>query len=379
MHYRIDDFLEHSLEKAGSLLGKKVILRLDINVPLGDNGRVDPGEDWRILRSLPTIEYLQSRGASIVILAHTGEDSLKPMFEYLSQHMTLGFAYLDEHLASRVADLAQGAVLLVENVRCFEDEEMDRIDFLLPLIQVCDLFVNDAFSVSHRRHASIHAITKELPSYFGLQFIKEVSTLATLVDPQDKKLCLVLGGAKFDTKLRLLEKMLPKIHFALIGGAAANVFLKARGFNVGKSYCDESVDVRSMLENEKIILPIDCIDQEGDIISIDAVRDEDMILDIGPETEALFSSIIHDVDIVLWNGPLGKYEDGYIAGSLAVAQAMQDAPALSIVGGGDTLASFSEEVYDFDFVSTGGGALLDFLIDGTLPGIEAIVQKKETA
>lgn len=372
---------ERSIKHHHNLLGKKILLRLDINVPLGENNKVDEGEDWRIQRSLETLNFLVEQKACVVVLAHAGHDgatTLKPMVDYLSRFVTLGFGNInDDTILERINGMPHGSVIVMENLRAFPGEEANQIDFLTHLVNVSDMYVNDAFSVSHRNHASVSQITKHLPSYFGLQFVKEIEELSKILDHNDKKMTLVLGGAKFGTKLRLLEKMLPQIQFALIGGAAANVFLQARGFNIGNSYVDDNVDVSSMRDNEKIILPIDCVDQEGDVVSIDEIRDNDSILDIGHETEQLFESIIDDSDIVLWNGPMGKYEDGYISGSVAIADAIGRSRSYSVTGGGDTATVIIEHHNEdaFDFISTGGGAMLDFLVDGTLIGIKAILEK----
>ncbi len=380
----LEQVQHHALTKVSDLAGKCVLLRIDVNVSLGDNNTVDPGEDWRIIKALPTISYLVNAGARVVLLGHIGrnpDETLKPVFEYLSQTLTLGFMNWEDPqmMQDRIANMSHGSVLMIENVRQHSEEKDNMLGFLEPLIAVADCYVNDAFSVSHRKHASVHAITKVLPSYFGLQFINEVEHLSQIIENEEgQKITLLLGGAKFGTKLTLLEKFLPHINFALVGGALANVFLRERGFTIGASFADDSVDISHMVDNEKIILPIDCVDQEGDLISIDSVRDEDMILDIGHETEQLFESIIDASDIVLWNGPMGKYEDGYVSGSVAMADAIARSQSLSMTGGGDTATVILEQdlADSFNFISTGGGAMLDFLVDGTLLAIEVITEKE---
>jgi 3-phosphoglycerate kinase len=368
------------LAEKEDLKGKRVLLRIDVNTSLGDNGSVDPGEDWRIIKSYRTIKLLQEQGACTVLLSHIGRDpeqSLKPVFDYMSQELDMGFmpSHDTELIINTIENMQHGSVLMLENVRQHEGEKNNDASYLKPLVDLCDLYVNDAFSVSHREHASVHAITEHLPSCFGLQFVDEVTYLSE-VTGREGVTTLILGGAKFGTKLSLLEKMLPHLEYVLMGGALANVFLRERGFDIGDSFADD-VDISSMVENEKIILPIDCVDQDGDLLRIDEVKDQDMILDIGQETEKLFEDIIAHSDVVLWNGPMGKYEDGFVSGSVALAKSISHGHAFSITGGGDTATVIQEEglAESFDFISTGGGAMLDFLVDGTLPCIDVVLKK----
>jgi phosphoglycerate kinase len=205
----------------------------------------------------------------------------------------------------------------------------------------------------------------------------EITHLNEFMTHREGTKTLVLGGAKFGTKLPLLEKMLPDLQFVLMGGALANVFLKARGYAIGKSFYDD-VDVSSMIDNKKIILPIDYIDEHGDVADILDVGDDNMILDVGPATSEIFEQIIDNSSAVMWNGPLGKYEDGYTESSLRIADSISHSDAFSVTGGGDTSTVILENnlADNFSFISTGGGAMLDFLVDGTLPGIEAILEQK---
>ena len=368
------------LSKKESLKGKKVILRIDVNTSLGENGTVDPGEDWRIVKSYQTINFLVEQGASVILLSHIGRDpqeSLKPVFEFMSQEIHLGFvpSYDYKLIEDMIGTMQHGSVLMLENVRSQAGEQENDPQYLAPIVKLCDLYVNDAFSVSHREHASVHAITTMLPSYFGLQFVDEVSYLSESLSREGTK-TLILGGAKFGTKLKLLEKMLPQLSHVLMGGALANVFLRERGFEIGASFADD-VDVSAMITNDKIILPIDCVDQDGDLMHIDQVKEDDQILDIGHETEALFEQVIAHSDVVLWNGPMGKYEDGYTSGSVSIAKSLSHSNAFSVTGGGDTATVILEEGVEdsFDFISTGGGAMLDFLVDGSLAGIDVILNR----
>jgi len=292
----------------------------------------------------------------------------------------LGFLprYDRDLIENTVLHMQHGSVVMMENLRQHDGEKNNDTTFLDDLVSMCDIYVNDAFSVSHRAHASVHAITSKLPSYFGLQFCDEVNFIHKALVNKQTNTVLVLGGAKFGTKLNLLEKLLPHINYALIGGALANVFLQQRGINIGQSYVD-TVDVSEMLENEKIVLPIDAVDQHGDVVPIHRVGDEGIILDIGPETEQLFEQIIGHSDTVIWNGPMGKYEDGYVAGSISIANSISHASAFSVTGGGDTATVILEEglADRFDFISTGGGAMLDFMVDGSLPAIDELLRQSK--
>jgi 3-phosphoglycerate kinase len=375
--------LKKSIKNLTDLKGKKILVRIDVNTSLGKNGTVDPGEDWRIIKSYQTIDYLVDQGACVILISHIGRnptDSLKPIYEYMAGHMTLGFLprYDRDLIENTVLHMQHGSVVMMENLRQHDGEKNNDTTFLDDLVSMCDIYVNDAFSVSHRAHASVHAITSKLPSYFGLQFCDEVNFIHKALVNKQTNTVLVLGGAKFGTKLNLLEKLLPHINYALIGGALANVFLQQRGINIGQSYVD-TVDVSEMLENEKIVLPIDAVDQHGDVVPIHRVGDEGIILDIGPETEQLFEQIIGHSDTVIWNGPMGKYEDGYVAGSISIANSISHASAFSVTGGGDTATVILEEglADRFDFISTGGGAMLDFMVDGSLPAIDELLRQSK--
>jgi len=375
---------QQAITTIDNLEGKTVLVRIDVNTSLGENGTVDPGEDWRIIKSYPTIEYLRDKGARVVLISHIGrepDESLKPIYEYMSQHIDMGFMprYNNELIINTINNMQHGSVVMLENVRQHPGELENDSSFLTEIIAVCDYYVNDAFSVSHRKHASVHDITKHIPSYFGLQMIDEIEHLEKVLSNESNNTVLILGGAKFGTKLDLLQQLLPHISYALVGGALANVFLKAQGFEIGTSFADD-VDVSSMLHDEKIILPVDAVDQHGDVVHTDKVGTDNMMLDIGPETEQLFETIIASADTILWNGPMGKYEDGYIAGSVSIADSISHSTAFSVTGGGDTATVILEENLEknFDFISTGGGAMLDFLVKGSLPAIDVIINKNNS-
>lgn len=371
--------VNHSLE------GRVVLLRIDVNVSLNKNGEVDSGENWRIIKAYPTIEFLCKAGAKVLIISHIGrlpEESLRPVYELMKDQIPMTFAtsFDKNTLTDELTKLAPGSALMFENLRAYDGETENNADFLKSLVEASDIYVNDAFSVSHRAHASVHAVTKLLPSYFGLQMIDEVQNLSRALDTEQGNVkTLVMGGAKFGTKLDLLKKLHSSFSYILMGGALANVFLKARGFQIGASFVDESVDITDIQNSEKIIVPIDVVDQHGDVVLVDQVESQDVILDIGHQTEQLFDHIIKASDMIVWNGPMGKYEDGYVSGSQSVSESIGASNSFSVTGGGDTAAVIlqSEQMNNFDFVSTGGGAMLDFLLQGSLPGIDAILETKE--
>ncbi len=327
------------------LYGKKVLLRVDFNVPV-ENGKILG--IYKIKAHKETVDYLISNGAIITLLSHiTAVESFEPLSGQIK--VILG----TENFS------------LQENVRKYKGEEDNNEDFAKELAKSFDIYVNDAFSVSHRNHASIVAITKFLPSYAGLLLIKEIENLdKTIKSPKEGK-TLILGGAKINTKFPVIKNFIDKAETILIGGAIANVFLKAKGIDIKKSLTDDNFleDALDFLKKENIIIPDDYI------IS------NDMILDIGQKTVDKFTKIINESKIVIWNGPLGKTEvPEFSHSSKRVAQAIVDSNAFSIAGGGDTIAFLEKEglINQFNYVSTGGGAMLQFLAGKKLPGLTAL-------
>jgi len=327
-----------SILEAGDLKGKKVLVRVDWNVPIEDGKVVD---DFRIKKSLPTLEYLKGAGAKVVIATHLEPEDTdtKLLQTYVPKGMKL-----------------------LENLRTNPGEESNSKEFAEKLASKINIYVNEAFSVSHRRHASIVGVPLYLPSYIGLQFALEIKELSKAFYPK-KPFLLILGGAKFDTKLPLLKKFIHIADYIFVGGALANNFFKEQGVDIGHSLASEgNFGLKELLNTGKIILPEDTIIKDG------------KILDAGPRTMENLKSIISASKLVLWNGPLGGYENGYKVATLALAKIISESSCESIIGGGDTIASIKElDLFDkFSFVSTGGGAMLDFLATGTLPGIEAL-------
>lgn len=364
-----------SLRELQNFHGKRVLVRVDFNVPVSDGKVVDA---FRIAKSLPTIEYLREGGAKVMLIAHieSEEGTLLPVFDYLRERMSIEFIknFTDAAAGDLLTRLAPAEVALFENIRNFEGEKKNDENFAKQLASWADIYVNDAFSVSHRKHASIVGLPVLLPSYAGFLFEEEVKNLSTAFSPEHP-FVFILGGAKFDTKLPLVEKFLKLADTVYIGGALANDIFKIRGNEIGTSLVSEkAVDLLSISNNPKTFVPVDVRVENKIVKKLSEVTKDDKILDAGPETTKLFAEKLKGAKLVLWNGPLGQYEDGFTNETEALAKLISESGARSIVGGGDTLAAIatlglSEK---FSFLSSGGGAMLDFLANGTLPGIEAL-------
>lgn len=327
------------------LNGKKVLLRVDFNVPVL-NGKIL--DTYRIRAHKETIDYLISRGAVITLLSHiTSVESFEPLADQIKEVLgTKNFS-------------------LLENVRKYNGEETNDEEFAKTLAKPFDIYVNDAFSESHRNYASMVAITGFLPSYGGLLLFKEIENLKKVLELPKEGKTLIIGGAKISTKFPVIKNFLNKAENILIGGAVANVFLKAKGVDIKKSLTDDN-----FLEDAKIILK-----EENVIIPEDYVISDDMILDIGQKTVDKFVKTISESKIVIWNGPLGKTEVEKLSHSTKeIAEVIINSGVFSVVGGGDTIA-FLEKVGlvdRFGYVSTGGGAMLQFLAGNKLPGLEVL-------
>jgi len=339
--------------------GRRVILRASLNVPMED-GVVE--DDFRIKHSLPTINLLRERGAKVIIISHISEgraNSLKPVADYLN--IAFSPKIFGSSVEEKISQMQNGDALVLENLRIDEGEEKNDINFIDKLAKLGDIFVNDDFSASHREHSSIVGLPTVLPSYAGLQFQEELTHLHSAFDPEHPFL-LILGGIKFETKLGVLDKFLEIADKIFIGGALANNFFKGKGIDVGQSAFDGEIDISKYLNNPKIILPVDTIKKDG------------VILDCGKKTIEQLKELITEAKFVLWNGPLGDFEEGYEEGTEDLAKIIARDDGRSIIGGGDTVAAVKKlKLYDkFTFVSTAGGAMLEFLAEGTLPGIEAL-------
>jgi len=366
-----------SIKDAGSLRGVKVFLRVDFNVPIS-GGKVT--DDFRIKKTLPLIHYLREEGAQIIIGSHfEGEGgSLRPVFEYLKTVLPVSF--LADFYPSTPILLSKivqkGDIVFLENLRKYPQEKTNDESFARHLASFADIYVNEAFSAAHRKHASIIGIPKFLPHYAGFVFEDEVHELSKAFQPT-RPFLFVLGGAKFDTKIPLVEKFFRLADKIFIGGALANDFFKAKGFTTGRSLLSPSNTDVTLFMTEKLILPIDVIvkNEKGIMVkSPEAIENDDYIVDVGPLSMDELCAGIHRSSFVLWNGPLGNFEIGFKDATLKIAECIASSNAVSIVGGGDTIASIAElNLFDkFSFISTGGGAMLDFLANETLPGIEVL-------
>ncbi len=364
------------------LKGVKALVRVDFNVPVA-NGVVT--DDFRMRTALPTIDFLTGKGAKVILVSHMeskdgGNPSLEPVVIHLKKlgravSFVKHFKVANEFIENEQKD---GECVLLENLRIFEGEKANDDKFARELASLGDVFVNEAFSACHREHASIVGVPKYLPSYAGLQLEKEVENLSRAFNPTHPFL-LILGGAKFETKLPLLEKFINIADSMFVGGALAHDFFKAKGFNIGKSISfEDRVDLSGYLNNPKVEVPIDVVTDDRETKASDSLNDDDTIADAGTKTAELLKNKVSTAHFILWNGPLGVYEDGFKNATLElakmIAERTESGNATSIVGGGDTIAAIEELNLQnkFTFISTGGGAMLEFLAKGSLPGIEAL-------
>ncbi len=370
----------NKVEDLKNIDGKTVLLRLDLNVPIKDAAVLD---DFRIRASMKTLDYLKKNGAKIIIISHIGEqgnESLSPVADYLK--VKLLPIKIDSQLRDEIANMLVGEAVMLENLRQDPREIVDDQTFAVELASLADIYVNDAFSVCHRRHASIVSLPKILPSYAGFLIQSEVENLSSAFSPEHPFLFIV-GGAKFETKINLVKKFISIADKIFICGALANNIFKTLGYEVGTSLVDsKEIDLNFVLDEKKILFPSDVIVQGGSgntVKKSDQVLKDENILDLGTESLATLRKLISESRFILWNGPVGNFEKGFSSMTNDLAQMIADSGVRSIVGGGDTLAAISGlGIMDkFTFVSSGGGAMLDFLANGTLPGIEALKKSHE--
>lgn len=370
-----------SITEMKNLFGARVLVRLDLNVPMKDGEVEDP---YRIERALPTVNYLLQHGAKVVLMSHMSDaaGSLQPVYEYLKKRIHLTF--VDDVTGAKAREeaekLGNGTALLLQNIRRDAREEANDEGFAKELAALADMYVNDAFPVSHRSHASVVGVSKLLPAYAGFQFTSEVEGLSPALSPESPSLAIV-GGAKLVTKVKLIQTLLNKYDYVFVGGAIVNDFYRAKGYEVGKSLVSGADHAKPMLTNSKIILPDELVvlNPAGSHETLATeVGTEDVIIDISPVAIQKLAPVVAKAKTILWNGPMGNFEKGFRAGTDDLAKLIAGSQARSIVGGGDTLSSIqSLNLMDkFSFVSTAGGAMLDFLANGTLPGIEALKGSK---
>ncbi len=374
-----------TLDDLGDLRGKRVLVRVDFNVPL-DGGAIS--DDTRIRAALPTLEALRERGARLLLAAHLGrpkdrepEFSLKPVAQRTSE--LLG---VDVPLATSLDDVPDGDVVMLENVRYEPGETKDDPQLAQRYADLADAYVNDAFGAAHRAHASTHGVAKLLPSAAGLLLQREVETLERILEDPRRPLVAVVGGAKVTDKIGVLDAFLDRAETILVGGAMCFPFYAAAGHSVGASLCEaEGIEParRAVAEGgDKVVLPQDLV--LGDRFADDAERkdldgvdvpDGWMGLDIGPRSAERYAEIISTAGTVFWNGPMGAFElEPFSAGTRAVAEAVARAPGTTVVGGGDSAAALAQFALadDVTHLSTGGGASLELLEGKPLPGVEAL-------
>lgn len=392
-----------TIDSLGDLSGKKVLVRSDFNVPLKDGVITDDG---RIRAALPTIKRLTDAGAEVIIVAHLGRPggqvnpdySLAPVAQRLSELLDTDVVLADDvtgdSAAAVVASLKPGEVALLENIR-FDPRETSKDDaerqaLARELAELADAYVSDGFGVVHRKQASVYDVAQLLPSAAGELVVKEIQSLSKVTDNPERPYVVILGGAKVSDKLGVIANLLDKADTLLIGGGMAYTFLKAQGYEVGKSLLEEDQieAVRGYLETAKangvnLVLPVDVVvapefapDAPATIVPVADIPADDMALDIGPDTQALFAQYILDAKTVAWNGPMGVFEfEAFADGTKAVAGALSESEAFTVVGGGDSAAAvrilgFDEDT--FSHISTGGGASLELLEGKVLPGIAVL-------
>lgn len=352
--------------------GKRVVVAVDFNVPFKDGAILD---DTRIRAALPTLALLRGKGARVVVMTHLGRPAGKEVPELRVAPLAKRLGEL-MHEPVTVAPEASDFMML-ENLRFDPREEQGSARLAQELASFGDLYVNEAFSNSHRNHASVTKVAELLPSYAGIRLLEEVEKLQAALMPPPGSLAII-GGAKFETKQPLIEKLIPHYARILLGGALANDVIRARGLPVGASLVSSVPASLEIAGNDKLAVATDAVmeKQTGEARTglIVDVRQDECIVDVGPVTAQAWGQMVEQAPFVLWNGPLGVYERGYTDASDIVARALARSSGKAVVGGGDTEAALSKTGFDRErvYLSTGGGAMLQFLTDGTLPGIEAL-------
>ncbi len=387
---------DHNLK----LKDKKVLLRVDLNVPIKD-GTIT--ETSRIEKIIPTIKLLIEKEAKIIILSHIGrpkgkvirEMSLEPISKKLASLLNKEILFnnklINENTISEVNKIPNGSIMMLENIRFNEGEELNDKEFAKKISNLGDLYVNDAFSVSHRSHASVESITKYIPSYYGLQITEEINALKKITSEIKKPVTLIIGGSKISTKIKIINNLIKKFNNIIIVGGMANTMLKHTGSIIGKSICENDCEslIKEILENSnkyncKITCPLDVVvsknlEGSGKNKDIKEINKDDIILDIGPKTIASIKKIINDTNTVLWNGPAGYFENSNFQNGTKqileiIEQKTKNDNIFSVAGGGETVAAINKfnKLNSFTFVSTAGGAFLEYLEGKDLPGIRAL-------
>lgn len=362
-----------------ALKGKRVFLRAGLDEPL-EHGEVK--DAFRLKRAAETILYLQKMGARVVVASHLGRnmESMAPVARALQAYASVTFIpdIVGMHARDAAEAMRDGDAILLENLRRDSREAENDEGFARSLAALAEVYVGDAFSVAHRAHTSIVGVPKFLPAYAGIVMCEEIEGLSPARTPPSPSLAII-GGAKFDTKEPLIKALLTSYDHVFVGGALVNDVFKSLGLPVGRSVVSESYPPPEVISHPKLLLPADVtvelLDGQARVKKPEEVKEDDKIVDIGPESLKELAAHINQAKLVLWNGPTGLYEDGFLHWTTAIAEIIAGSSAHSIIGGNNTLtcirtANIPEE--RFGFLSTGGGAMLEYLLAGTLPGIEAL-------
>lgn len=382
--------------------GKRVLVREDLNVPLDETGKIT--DDTRIRATLPTIQYLMDHGAKVILMSHLGRPkgqvnkkyTLLPVAERLSELLGKEVAFAEDCIGAKVkqvvSSMQEKDVLLLENVRFYAEEEKNDKEFAKKLAELGDIYINDAFGTSHRAHASTAGVAEFLPAGAGFLMKKEIETMGKALENPKRPFVAILGGAKVSDKIGVIKNLLSKVDTLLIGGGMAFTFLKSQGYEIGKSLLEQDkVELAASLIKEaqkkgvSLILPDDVVvagefneDVPHKTVLVSEIPQGMMGLDIGEKTREKFAKVIDEAATVVWNGPMGVFEmKTYAEGTLALARAMADSEAITIIGGGDSAAAVKQLGYAdaMTHISTGGGASLEFLEGKELPGVALLEDK----
>ena len=394
--------MKNVLNENLDLEGKKVLLRVDLNVPM-KNGAIT--ETSRIEKILPTLNLLLKKQAKIIIISHIGRPkgkivegmSLKPISDklsfFLKKEVFFNKGLIDKNTYLEIDKISNASIIMLENIRFNKGEESNDREFSKKISNLGDIYINDAFSCSHRAHASVEGITKYIPSYFGLQIAEEIDALKKITSEIKKPISLIIGGSKISTKINIINNLIKKFNNIIIVGGMANAVLKNVGINIGRSICENQSDhlIKEIIENSKknnceIIIPKDVIVSKslegvGKEKNLNEIEEDEMILDIGSKTINLIEKIINNSNTVLWNGPAGYFENPNFQNGTKkilelISEKTESDKIFSVAGGGETVAAINKfkKIDTFTFVSTAGGAFLEYLEGKELPGIKALNQ-----